>query len=729
MANEQTELDIIIRVKALEEGAKQTAAQLKQLQGNAKTSTDLMQKGANQANQSFLQTKKTVEAVGKSMMIIGSVAMVAMVNSAKSYVANMGTAESTSRQWLQATYDIASAQNRIGRDIAQVLLPGYKELAKLAGEIADFLDKHPEVTKVGVGVAGVAGTVAAGYGAVQTYKIATALGALAGGGAAIAGAAKVATTATGGVAPFIEDAAVAAAVAKPGILATLAKGTMAVLKSPAMGIAGSVIGGLLLGGAGANWLAGTKIGKEAGVATWQQGATVGGAMLGTGASFLTNIIPDIAKFGFSLDTLDAATKQAIKDGDSWGVSIGRLLGVIAPAAEKQTISTEQLRAGLAMRRADQQQERAYNIQTSHMNRDFAIQEQYATEDFQRQQMRSVRDFNLQMEYSAEDFQRQRTRSNRDFNLQLTYSEEDFYRQRAIANRDFNIQMTRNDQDHQLSVARNAQDHSFDMFQLALSGDAMSMWLAQRQYNLQKQRDEEDYQRQKSRSEEDFNRQEGDATTEYGITRARQLQQYAIQEADAIQDFNIGRARELVQFAIQQGDAQVDFDLQRKRAADQFKIQLDDMAQQFNEERLARSIAFEDQLLDLAGAEERRRTLLNEFSQIQLDDLQKFIDAANKMLTGNPYDNAPTKQSGGDISATGLYRLHAGETVLNPAVTAAAENAGRYGTSVQDTVMRLIMGAGSSKVYQDQRVYNAEVSAQTRKEIQNDTLMALAEAFK
>ena len=519
---ESAELDILVKTIAGGTGAKETASDLKKFQEQAGKSNDAMAKGATQANASFLQVNKSVQAVGKSIMAIGAVSMVAMVNSAKQYVANMQGADATSRQWLQAQYDIADAQNRIGKDVATVMLPAYKELAKLAGQIADFLDKHPGVTTAGVVTAGAASVVAAGYGAVQTYKIAGALSTLAAGGGVAAKAASTAAETAGayGVAGGLigpaEGAAVATAVAKPGIMATLGKGAASVLKSPLFGVLGSVAGGLVAGGNIANYLASTPMGQKAGVATWQQGVTVGSKGIGEGAGFLANIIPDVQKYGLSIKAVQEAQKQAETVGNSWGVDIGRLTGAIPKAADATDDfagTTQQLAAALSKRRSDEQAELAFSVQVSHMQRDYAIQQVYATQDFHLQQTRAQRDFDIQQGYAQDDFNLQRQRSDRDFGIQMLYSQQDYQLQTLISTRDFNLQMARSNADYQLSVSRNAQDHAFDMQQLALGGDAMSMWLAERQYNLQKQRAEEDHNTQQSRAQQDFNTQQADAAAQ------------------------------------------------------------------------------------------------------------------------------------------------------------------------------------------------------------------------
>ena len=333
-------------------------------------------------------------------------------------------------------------------------------------------------------------------------------------------------------------------------------------------------------------------------------------------------------------------------------------------------STQQLQAMRGQVRADEMQERALKIQTAKMTRDFNIQQQYALEDFNRQRMRA----------------------NRDFNLQLSFSEADFYRQRMRASRDFNIQMARNEQDHQRSVSRAAYDHEFEMFQIGMTGDAWSYYLAQRSYNLQKSRDEEDFQRQQSRAATDFQKSESDATIDYNISRARQIQQ----------------------FAISQADAQKDFDIQRQRAEDQFKVQLGDMQVQFKEERFARKQAFMDQMNDLYGEEQARKILLQQFNQANLTDLQNARDAALRgedTYKTTPIPSMPQYAAGGPVYRTGPIWAHAGEYVQSP-----AEAAGRLGGGGASGGR-----GGTTIIWNDHRTFDSRLSKEDRMLIQQDTV--------
>lgn len=738
---ESAELDILINTKAAGEGAKQTATSLKA----AQTSAEKVNAGAKQATQSFAQMNNATKAVAASLMAIGSVAFVKMIQSANSYVQAVGVSESVSRQWLQAQYDIDDAQLKIGRDIATVMLPAYQEIAKLAGDIADFLDKHPDMTKLAVGGTAAVAGIATVYGAAKTYQIASALSALAAGGGAAAATAATAAG-TGEAVTAAGTGAVAATVAK----ATLGKTILGGLLSPAS----AVLGGTVAGIAGADWMAknpnsditkawmslespsaktlantiaGTPNNTNFLPATFGQTATIAAVGVGMDVGVLTHIIPAIKEYGFSIDAVKAAMAGGKETADQYALSVIGATGATnipttappgagenpGPGGGAGPYYASQLMMQLGQQVAAEQQIRAYTIQTTYMKEDYDIQYGYAVKDNQLRIARATEDFN-------------RT------NLLAT---EDYQRTVKLSTRDFYISMARNQEDYQLSVSRNAEDHQLNMFQLALGGDAMSMWLAQRQYNISTKRAAEDQARQVSRSTDDFNKQ----------------------QSDAADQLKIDQDRRAYEFALTEDRADADFQKQQDRTAAQYALQRTRLKEQFDEEARIRKESFILTILPtIYENDESLRQALLTFYGVSLKDLGAAITAAENgqyqlpaldipntqtptpMPTTAPptgmhwiWSNSewvPSFASGGAVTQTGLIWAHAGETVLNPAVTDAAENAGRYGMSAQDTIIRLLAGGGSSKVYQDNRAFNAEVSAQTRKEIQNDTLMALAEAF-
>jgi hypothetical protein len=243
--------------------------------------------------------------------------------------------------------------------------------------------------------------------------------------------------------------------------------------------------------------------------------------------------------------------------------------------------------------------------------------------------RMDRDFKRTEKLALEDYNKQKDRSRIAYDRQVRLSEEDFYRQRGLANRDFNIQMARTDADYQKSRSRANEDHEFDLYQIALSGDAMSYWLSQRQFKLNQKREEEDFELSKKRSNDDFDKSQNDQEREFEIQRKRAKEEFEIQEKYAKEDFDIAQER-------------------RKFQYDQ---QLEDMAFNFKEQARIRRDAFEESTKAQITNDEEKKALIATFHQFELDSYKQLLsDAKNYkelMAPGAGGVTSPSDGSGAD----------------------------------------------------------------------------------
>jgi hypothetical protein len=264
-------------------------------------------------------------------------------------------------------------------------------------------------------------------------------------------------------------------------------------------------------------------------------------------------------------------------------------------------------------------------------------------------------------------------------------------------------MSRSDYDYQKSRRRGEQDHQFELFQIALSGDAMSYWLSQRQYNISRTREEEDFNLSRNRQQEDFSRQLGDSQTSFDIQRAQQLKMYEISREDAA----------------------VDFKIQRDRAKEQFDIQMGDMKYNFDEERRLRKIAFNDQLNDMiTDAATYRQMLINQLYTPAGQDLNSFVtEAAGMFAQLNQRVAAATPGASHQFGgyANEGDRTHAGEFVLTSGTTAALERAAKSNKLSQANILQLIGGGGGAAVtYNDHRRIDTRISTADRAAMNQDT---------
>lgn len=596
-------------------GAKQAADAVDQVKQKSKGAGEGVEK-TSKSFEGLSKASNQLRDVGIMMAAAGAAMSGAMLKSVNAYVSNANTSEQTSRRWLGASKDIEAAQVRIGRAVATQTVPYLEKAADLAEKIASYSEKNPAAVKAAVNMAGgltIAGGALLGISGIM--KAVEGVGKMFKTGGALAG--------VGG--------AVGGAVGKLGTAG------LSALFTPV----GMVIGGMIAGINANNALANTAFGQRAGLQPFSRFMTVG---------------------AYGAGKLVGGEEKGLQ----WASSVGQFTGAIknAGAAAGQAgheidYTSQQISAYLSYIRQEQQARRQYNIQV-----------QRQTRDFQRQEQLDLQDYN-----------KSRTRSMRDFYRQESIAEQDYYRQRMIRSRDYGIEVSRAEADHQREQRRSREDHEWRLRQIILEGDAYGYWQEQRQYNIDRSRSEEDYQIQASRRSEDFAKEMADQEREYAITRERAAEE----------------------FKIRLKDEEVDFQIRRKRAQDQFNIQLTDLQVNFNEEARQRRQALLDQLRDLQEGLAQERIMRQEYTAAMLADLQAAINAAGRgtnLLSGA---GLPGRASGGYVNGE-VVKTHAHEYILSRSTTEAAEAlAGKQLT--QDGILSLLSGKGGGMTDNRQFIFN------------------------
>ena len=677
------EYRILIDSTFKDEGTKQASSSIKNLKGD----TESAAKGTKAVSQSLADVGKTsaaINTVSVRLAAIGAVMSGAIIKGAKDYVAAVGMGTATSRAWEASTLSLRESYQKIGGVLATAVLPILQQAANLAEKLAAFFEKHPDLAKAAIAVAGV-GTVLGGgaIAAVQAAKtvtaiqtIGTALG-LGGGAIAAGAAAKTLLPVAGQVAANATEAGVVTAgatatgTAAGGVSAsTAAAGTTAGEAAGAAGagglgtaaaLTGTIVGGVLVGLAGNDALSKTKVGQQMGTQSTDKVLTVAAYEMGQLVEALGG------KKGLAL---------------SWAGNVGGATGAV-PKTPTATGASQDPFASMS----DQ-------LITETSN--FAKTSIRAEQDYSRQRLVSQRDYNIQQQYAQADYQLQVQRSTRDFYMQQEFAAEDYYRQAAIASRDFYISAQRSEEDYNLSRARAAEDHNFDLQQIGLSGDALQYYYSQRQYNLTQKRAAEDYELQKKRAAEDFTKSQGDAAAQFAISQARSAAEFAIQEGDAAQNFAI----------------------QQKRTADQFAIQLSDMDYNYQKEKTRRQEDFDEEIMpELIGELATREAMEQKYAA--------YLQAVYASIPTAPA--APGKASGGYVNQ-GLYQLHSGEFVMTAQSTQAAESAAK-GYLTQDKIMSMLSGGGGSgMVYNDNRQFARGLTSDEINDIRQDTRKILIDAL-
>jgi hypothetical protein len=705
-ADASKELDILFVSKFDDKGAKDAAKSLgdinKNTEGAAKQST-LYHKNLQDSVREASSLKTITDSILKTAVSLGVTGTAATIftaisSAAKSYVATMNSSTQLSRNWMAAQTQLEDSYNRMGKVATGVLLPYMQKAADLSSKAASFVEAHPAVVQYaaqGAGVLAAVGAVGSGIMGVKTLQ--KVIGAFPKGGTApVTPTSEPSATPEAPVepvaapeAPVVPVGGVPAAEAVAPAAET-AEGTAVVAGAGGVTLAGilaSVGGGLVLGGLVDQALANSKFNQSQfakklgiGFAPMNQVATV--------ADYELNKL-----FGAPEDVSKARANQTNQTASAVINAPQNIVTAIQNAVK--TVSAP----------AQVTQQYPASSQQLEAYRQFLLQMSRAQEDYQHTALLDTNQFNLSQLYATQDYQKQVSRAAEQFQMSEAMTEKEFYRQRAISNRDFNIQMKQSEEDYQLSVTRNAEDHKFDLFQIALTGDAMQYYLAQRQYNISTQRAAQDHTIQVNRADQSHQLQLQDNQQSYNIEKAYRDKMQKLQIQYNQQDFDISQSRAKQQFQIQLNEMDYQYKLQNARSRQDFTSQIlptiDDEAGKI------------DYLIHEMGT-----TAVNGLTS-QLDAMEKTIQnlknqAASGYSSSNPGGpNMPGSYQEGGYTAPGMAYVHSGEFVLTQPATSAAEKV--VGTSLsQQNVLEAMLGGGSNGgtlVYQPQ--FAADTSAETR----------------
>ena len=734
----QKNFEIDFSTKFSDDGAKKASSAIKGIAQDEQHRGEVSKSASQQSSNQLEAYSKLATKVGVSAAA-GLASIKLMQNT---FLDTAKGATATSQQWLKTTDQVQQSMYKIGKTITQEMLPGYKTLANVTSDVANFIQKNPVLTQVGTYAIGGAAVLAAGVKAVSFGKgvIQEAQG-MFGGGGAIAGteaatqAAAVQTAAADTFAGTVTAAGETFAATVSGAGAADA-GEQAAGGALSAGeeVGGAVVGGAAAGavgatvtGGGAAATAGVVGGEVAGGAALGIGGVATGGLLLAGAALIGGLIYEASRKNPSAPNT-GTTPSGRPNTPKAGAGTSDDSTSFLASSNPNDMTQQQLMEAKQFQEQETQQDEQYQIQTLRAQRDFNLQQSYAEQDYQKTTMRATRDFNIQQEYAQQDYQTQVMRSTRDFNIQQTIQLQQYQLQQSIATRDFYISQTRAQEDYQLQQSRATQDYNFSVKMAMMQGDSLGIYMAQYQYNLQKSRAKQDFDIQQQRSKEDFGLQQQDAANQFNITRTNEEKQFQIQESDAAYDFNLSRARQLQQYQIQMSDAETDFNIQRTRANEQFKIQMSDMDYNYQLQRRDMKQQYIDQIIpELMDEGDTRAKLQAQFGANytkQIHDM--YVAASQGQVLNYPPTNqiAGSSDIGGYVSA-GLWRMHEGEFVLNADTTATAERAAQGRNLDQNSIRELLGGAGKPSMVNN---FNRGVPADERYQLEREFEQLVKGAF-
>jgi hypothetical protein len=762
MADEKKTFEIDISTKFQDDGSKKASSSLVDLANKEKQRGQVAQAAGQISNDKL----KEYSALATKVGLASAAGLVSVKGMQNVFLSTAQGATATSQQWLKTTDQVQQSMYKVGKTITQEMLPGYKTLANITSSVANFAEKHPGLVQAGTYALGGAAVFAAGVKAITFGKgIVSDVQGILGGASAVsgtAGATQAAAIQTQAATTFAETVTaageeVAAALTGGGTTASAeleAGGEVTATELEAGGATGGggnvvsnvtklgkyalpVIGGVLVGGAANNAIAGTQFGQ-------QMGMEDTGTM---GKQALVIIANAIGKIGDAITGGHVTNALTMSAGQSTGLynastSTSGTAGTSdLPSTNPKDWTDAQLIQYHQFLEQQMDDQQAYQVQTSRATRDFNIQQQYQQEDYQKTVFRATRDFNLQQEYQQQDYQVQVKRSTRDFQIQQSVQLQQYQLQQSISTRDFYISQQRAQEDFQLQQSRAEQDYNFSVKMAMMQGDSLGIYMAQYQYNLQKSRAQQDFDIQQQRAKQDFDLQMQDAATQFNITRANQEKQFQIQEDDAAYDFQLSRKREEQQFQIQEQDAAQDFEIQRQRAEQQFQIQMSDNEYNYQLEERQRRQSFVDQIIpELIDEGNTRLKLQQQFGTAFTQEMAQMYEAASSgEIISYPSqqaggyaqgtmnaDTTPSRQAGGYAQGTMPHLLHQGEFVMNADTTAAAERAAQGHVLNQQNIMEMLGAAAHPGMTNN---FYRGMSADERFAFERDTQKMLKDAFR
>lgn len=592
------------------------------------------------------------EQIAEGFLLAGAAITGPLLLGMRQYLQTADEADQVSNDWVAAMERLESAESRVGRIVAEAVLPTLEKAADIAGDLADFAESNPGIIKAALNIGGIfvaLGT--AGVAAARMGKFVADMGDL------------IALTQKFAVANLGTGAASAAAGGGGGAVTGAA-----VVGRSLPGLI-TVLGGLVAGLEGYNRLAESGIlGEDRDTAGEIIGKTASIVAGGWGALFGA-VIGD-EELGFR-----------------WFEGVGKLTGVIerdteareamltgvAEGPSPMQLTEQQVNAYIAYREAEAEIEENYNDQRvdileQYTNRLISEEERYEERRSEIVAQAGADRAALEADYARTEqrqqtkFDDQRLADAQSFARQQAQAEQAYYTERARAAQAYGIAAQRAEEDHQRALARLQEERDQNILDAATSRDATALYRAQQDYERNRQRAEDDFQLQAGRRSEDYALQAAQMEQAFAQQQAQRAADYARQQEDARAEFEAERVIRQEDYALRRDEIATDAEErlaqneqfhedELSQAEQQNSDSLTELDRQYNNERTKRSQAFNDQLADLGlalGAEQETR---NAYYAAMEKDLRDWL---GRMQTAfqTPV-TAPTTAPIGGASVAGV----------------------------------------------------------------------------
>jgi hypothetical protein len=521
------------------------------------------------------------------------------------------------REWQAAQREIEDSWARIGRVLADEMLPAMEQIADLAEVAARLFEKFPG----------------------------SAAGALLTGGAAATAGITAAQLGLGGPVSL----AVGAGVGQVGA------GLMAGQQMPPW--LRPIVQGLALANPGLN-LFGQGVGLS-GVLESLQNLEIAGSAAGDAVRITDE---ELERFADAQDDLAKSTEKFAEKRESLEADYEERRAEIVDEYGRRMAELEQ----------------SYMAERARIVEDYNRERARAIDDFEREQTRAQEDFDRELARAEADYVRQVQDLNQSLAERLADITSQSDEAIEQLKRDHQQRLEDMEREHLLRVEDLVAAR--DAVGLALEDRRYQMERQAAEEDLQERIAEQRSQAQELRQQAiaDHQQRLADLQAEYELERQRRLEDFNQRQAEAQEDFQVQqeRRREEFQQRLEELDANHAQEMEQLQAQHQREMQqleqnhrqkLNELQREYDQERQERLSALRSQMQELLGIEQQGHAALLTATQEYVNSLLE--EAAR--LEGVAGGTSGSRQSGGYVNY-GNWLLHDNEFVLSPNTTAQME---------------------------------------------------------
>lgn len=604
------------------------------------------------------------------------------------FIKQMGEGDSTSAAWLNTQKDLEGSISRMGGTMIKDILPAFQQVAKLAGQVADLMEKYPAVAQaavvfgVGSGILGQISQILGGL--VITNAVLSKIGI----GAAVSGAADAVVGAGAGM-----GIATIVAVAAPIAIA--------------IAVAWFATHALTIPGQKQNvWDSGTQaLGK---IITFDAGEL--GKMFGQGNQWFLAV-------GKALGVLSDDAKDAATNLNDYDHNFGLTNDQMVQAAKLYV--NEQKAEADATKKAEADRVNIITDAEAKIAKDTADYEKTRTDTIAKAEQEAAR--------ADQDYYDNRSKIVRDAAESAAQDQQNYEESRAKTIANANLEAQRAEEDHQKRLKQIEEDGQDKINDMVESRDAQGIIKARESMAKQVSDENDSYNTSKQRAAQDLQITLADQQESYDEQRAERAKQLLQTLADDAAAYNKERQSRNLDLQTTLNDQKSNFDATLKQDNSDEQKKLDDLKTSNATEKQARLDAYNQQLQDLAGAGGFLPTMQAYYQQYfdaVKTDMRKAMDKITNNVTS---DTVKPHAAGGYLdSRTRGYGEEGYEYLLTHSTTTAFEKLAG-GKLTQSRLLGMLGGGGS---YNDYRriSFESAISAKDRVAINRSMDQKISELF-